>query len=627
MDRRRLLKWGLAAGTLGTTGVAGGLTLLGPQRMRWPAIGDGTRDRPDVPRRVAVIGGGLAGMAASAALAARGYTVDLYEQSDALGGKLSGWPVRVGDVEMPMEHGFHGFFSQYYNLLELLAEAGADGDLVRQDGYGVLYRDRPAERFGNTVTPFPYELLEVVARSRSLGLGDVAGDRPGMRELLAYDPVRTFARWDGVDVETFVRETRLDGAFADLILRPFGQASMNALTGFSAAEAIRFFHFYMLGNPEGLGFSALGRGCHLAVIAPLQAHLERLGVRVHLRTPVRRVAFDGGHARGVVLGGAGAVPEVRVDAASVPERGWVAVGAVFVRRTEAGFEARDSRCTHMGCPVALAADGGFVCPCHAGRYDGEGRNVAGPPPRPLDRLDAREESGEVVVRGVSAADEELVPADAVVLAMEVRGLRALSEASDLRHHAPVLARAAESEGEADPYSVVRFWLDRPVDPARTAFYTVADYPWTDGLAVYSSFQASARDWAERTGGSIVESHAYAIPPGQQGSLETYRDGLLAELREALPELAEARVVHEEAMTQSNFTRFAPGDHARRPSTATDVANLFVAGDHVRLPFPAFLMEAAVASGRLAANHVLAADRVREVAIPTVAWRGKLADLV
>jgi isorenieratene synthase len=78
------------------------------------------------------------------------------------------------------------------------------------------------------------------------------------------------------------------------------------------------------------------------------------------------------------------------------------------------------------------------------------------------------------------------------------------------------------------------------------------------------------------------------------------------------------------MTQSNFTRFAPGDFARRPTVTTELPNLFVAGDHVQLPFPAFLMEAAVASGRLAANHIAAAHGVDEAELETVAPRGPLA---
>jgi isorenieratene synthase len=50
----------------------------------------------------------------------------------------------------------------------------------------------------------------------------------------------------------------------------------------------------------------------------------------------------------------------------------------------------------------------------------------------------------------------------------------------------------------------------------------------------------------------------------------------------------------------------------------------LAGDHVRLPAPAALMEAAVMSGRLAANAILAGEGLRQVPIPTVALKGPLA---
>ncbi|MEZ4236151.1 MAG: FAD-dependent oxidoreductase [Myxococcota bacterium] len=569
------------------------------------------------------MGGRVAGMSAAAVLAGRGYAVTLLERGPALGGKLSGWPLRVLGEDVPMEHGFHGFFRQYYNLRALLAEAGADRDLRPLDAYAVLVRGRPVEAFGAGGAPFPLDLLQVLQRSPSLSLADVAGDRPGMRELLAYDPVRTFARWDALDVDAFVREGRLEGTFAELVLRPFGQASMNGLSRFSAAEAIRFFHFYMLGNPEGLGFDALARGVGPAVLAPLRAHLERLGVAVRTGAEVRAVPRRGPRRR-VVLAAAGA-PATVLAAAAVPEAGWADAGAAFVRRTAAGYEARDVRCTHLGCPVQRAPDG-FRCPCHAGRYDLDGVPVSGPPPRPLATLPVAVD-GDVLRIGGAAAGDEVVPADAVVLALDSRGLRALCAAGDLPRAAPRLAAAAAASGEADPYAVVRLWLDRPVDPARLPFYTVAGWPDTDSLAVYSAFQAPYVDWAARTGGAVVESHAYAIEPERRGSPDVLRDRLLAELRDIFPELAGAAVRHDEAMVQDDFTRFAPGDAARRPTVASDVPNLVVAGDHVQLPFPAFLMEAAAASGRLAANHLLAADGVREVPIPTVSWRGPLADVL
>jgi len=45
----------------------------------------------------------------------------------------------------------------------------------------------------------------------------------------------------------------------------------------------------------------------------------------------------------------------------------------------------DLTCTHLRCRVAPAPGGGFSCPCHASRYDAEGRPVSGPAPRPLAR--------------------------------------------------------------------------------------------------------------------------------------------------------------------------------------------------------------------------------------------------
>lgn len=42
-------------------------------------------------------------------------------------------------------------------------------------------------------------------------------------------------------------------------------------------------------------------------------------------------------------------------------------------------------CTHLGCEVQWNAEKKeFYCPCHEGYFDANGKNVSGPPPRPLD---------------------------------------------------------------------------------------------------------------------------------------------------------------------------------------------------------------------------------------------------
>ena len=51
------------------------------------------------------------------------------------------------------------------------------------------------------------------------------------------------------------------------------------------------------------------------------------------------------------------------------------------------FIAVSNRCAHLGCPVRFVeAAGNFICPCHGGVYDFQGKRIGGPPVRPLDQL-------------------------------------------------------------------------------------------------------------------------------------------------------------------------------------------------------------------------------------------------
>lgn len=75
---------------------------------------------------------------------------------------------------------------------------------------------------------------------------------------------------------------------------------------------------------------------------------------------------------------------------------------VFVVSREDGLIVLSAVCSHLGCLVNYRREKGeFVCPCHGGRYDLSGRNIAGPPPAPLTRFPVKIEDGRVLV-GVKA---------------------------------------------------------------------------------------------------------------------------------------------------------------------------------------------------------------------------------
>ena len=145
-------------------------------------------------------------------------------------------------------------------------------------------------------------------------------------------------------------------------------------------------------------------------------------------TMTRRTVFTvAGQAFGVVAVTAVALPVVGFAVAPIfdrPEEQWEGVGSpddytpdtyrqavitivdgvgdsgkstVYIRRgrDELGEDPEEfivvsTRCAHLGCPVRFVKSAAnFICPCHGGIYDFEGKVLGGPPVRPLDRFQTR----------------------------------------------------------------------------------------------------------------------------------------------------------------------------------------------------------------------------------------------
>jgi squalene-associated FAD-dependent desaturase len=159
--------------------------------------------------RVAVVGGGLAGLAAALDLVDAGHEVALYEARPTLGGAVQTLPRREGDPEPPPDNGQHialGCFAEYLRFLERIGQSGS-------------LRRLPLE-------------LPVIAEN-----GRVATIRPSARALLRYSHIslrerigvlRALVRWGSRPREhTFGEELRARGQssraverFWDVFIRP-----------------------------------------------------------------------------------------------------------------------------------------------------------------------------------------------------------------------------------------------------------------------------------------------------------------------------------------------------------------------------------------------------------------------
>lgn len=70
----------------------------------------------------------------------------------------------------------------------------------------------------------------------------------------------------------------------------------------------------------------------------------------------------------------------------------------FVVNHKGRLYALSPVCSHLGCLVNWhRKKEQFLCPCHGGKYDIEGRVIAGPPPRPLTRLPLKIQKGKLSI--------------------------------------------------------------------------------------------------------------------------------------------------------------------------------------------------------------------------------------
>jgi Rieske Fe-S protein len=71
---------------------------------------------------------------------------------------------------------------------------------------------------------------------------------------------------------------------------------------------------------------------------------------------------------------------------------------ILIRTASGDFRAFSATCTHLDCTVQYRKDFGVIwCACHNGKYDLTGRNISGPPPRPLEEYRVVLQGDEILI--------------------------------------------------------------------------------------------------------------------------------------------------------------------------------------------------------------------------------------
>jgi squalene-associated FAD-dependent desaturase len=258
----------------------------------------GTVDASPAPH-VAVVGAGLAGLAAALELKHHGCRVTLIERSRLLGGKATSFP--LGEVEM--DSGQHAILGCYSSFLEFVDELGMRDGLRLQERFDVqMLSDRGRGRLRATRLPAPLHLALPFLRCRALA--------PRARLQVPRGLLAARRHHDDEDRQTFATWLRRHGQ-GEAALRgfwePFIIPALNApFDQVSAAAGLMVVRTALLGDRRAarIGYATV----------PLARFAERAAQRCDhllLRTPVTGLRVEAGRLRGV---SAGAL-EIEADAA------------------------------------------------------------------------------------------------------------------------------------------------------------------------------------------------------------------------------------------------------------------------------------------------------------------------
>lgn len=238
-----------------------------------------------------VVGGGIAGLSASAELAERGVAVTLVEVGEQLGGRASSWAVDIDGEQTAMSRGFHAFFRQYYQLRALLRRADPTLSSLRPvDDYPLQLKGGPRDSFAGVPRTPPLNLAGFVATSPSFpvsALKDVELDAAmGLLDVRFPD---TFEQFDGVSAAEVLDRLRFPDSARHLALEVFARSFFADPREFSGGELVAMFHTYFVGSAEGLLFDVARDDFTTVLWNPLAQYLEQLGTTIHTGTRAHAV--------------------------------------------------------------------------------------------------------------------------------------------------------------------------------------------------------------------------------------------------------------------------------------------------------------------------------------------------
>lgn len=538
-------------------------------------------------RRVAVFGGGPAGLTAAHELAERGFQVDLYERLGVLGGKCRTYGVpntgTDGRKDLPGEIGAHFVLSWYQNLGETMQRIPTSAGRSVMDNWttgqaGVAGR----VICGSADLQFPIPSIDNIragAFSPRVLLKMTTGLVKTMGNFTPYDAAHIASKllalftsgpqrqWGQLEHQTFNEFMRTDRLSANGKLVEFmptfsGTSRGDRMNARVMGRIMQEFYSGGLKRRYGPGLrryvSATDGPLNEMWIDPWARHVQNLGARIHTGQAVSRLSYDGGRLTGATV----------VDADGTESR------------VEADYYV-------LAVPFERAA---------------------------------------------TLLTDEMVAADpALGRVKDLEGIWTSGLMLYLTEPLPELSVASMSFGPKRRSGVDEpFWELAPINWTRTwSWGDDFDQHYGDGMAVtYLPIEVGSSSWTDFPGKLYGKPMRECTEDEIQAEVldllrRTYPDGhrIFADSRIHSFRLTDGIRRQGDRWVNDNAVCFAPspGCWENQPEVQTNIPNLFLAGGHVRSTTGWDNMDAANQTGKQAAAAIIAAAGVNAPAIPVAEW--------
>lgn len=461
-------------------------------------------------KKVAIIGGGIAGLSAAANLAERGFEVTLFEKNNYLGGKVGSWKFESNNESLRTEHGFHAFFRQYYNLRNFMKKLDIFKHLIPIDDYIIFYQNGKQQGFAGIDNTPALNIFDL--RKKGVISNWTFLNPKSMRyiELLKYHPEKTFEKFDGISFEEYANKTSMPKHLR-LVFTSFARAFFAEPHKISMAELIKGFHFYFLSNDDGLLYDVLNDDFEHTFLNPIEEFITKHNGKIIRNCGVEKIGY-----------------------------------------TQEKFNINNEM------------------------YD------------------------------------------YCILSLDAKHIKPLIQNSAGFENFATFNKQISNLKCTDRYAVLRLWTDKFESDKTLPFFIFTDrLKCLDSVTFYHKMEKESANWSAKNNGGIFELHSYSLIDELKDDAEI-KQQLLEEFYHYFPELKEMKIIHEYFQHKDDFPAFHLHQYKDRPTVKTEIPNLFLAGDWVKLPMPAMLMEAAYTSGSMAANDIFNKENLQENKLESVA---------